>query len=180
MTDIKLQDKLAALLCEWKDTRLYNEIAKRILETVELNRKDTEARLDPCRGVVQAYADYSPTDGGIELLAAIDKWLAVSDCISWESLVMPDNIKDMLKQEAKTCRTCKYRGRELLLEDDEDFGPDKPTGFFFCKKVTLVENKRGLVKGQKFAAMNSSGYFAALCVEEDFGCVDWEKNNDTL
>lgn len=74
-----------------------------------------------------------------------------------------------------TCGTCKHRGKSLMLDDYENF-TQKDSGYFLCDRAK--HNARyGLNKiaqGQKMFVIDGSGYFAALCVEDDFGCNEWE------
>ncbi len=68
-----------------------------------------------------------------------------------------------------TCGTCKYRGANI---NDE-----VPTTFFLCdliKHNNRMERDLGEAKGEHAAVVDGSGYYAALCVEEDFGCNRWE------
>lgn len=72
----------------------------------------------------------------------------------------------------KTCGTCKYKGGAITKMDDDTF-KDVDTGYFVCdliKHGTKEEHN----PGQQAMVIDGSGYYAALCVEDDFGCVKWE------
>ena len=68
----------------------------------------------------------------------------------------------------KTCGTCKY------------FGPDEPDSAWGeesrFRKCMLMEN-RAFERSESIQASayveDGSGYYAALCVSEDFGCTEW-------
>jgi hypothetical protein len=71
-----------------------------------------------------------------------------------------------------TCGTCKYFGasRKLTLPEPdrrEDNGPYKVCG--------LIEqlDSRPIVSAYMAYVVDGSGYYAALCVSEDFGCNQW-------
>lgn len=67
-----------------------------------------------------------------------------------------------------TCETCKYFGDEL-----RDDSHHVPTGYHVCAWVK--QNVYGDATGDA-VVVDGSGYFAALCVKEDFGCNKWEPN----
>lgn len=71
-----------------------------------------------------------------------------------------------------TCGTCKFRGKSITKHDCETF-EDVNTGYFLCERVKHDQNYE-YVKGQGSVVTDGSGYHAALCVEEDFGCIKWE------
>lgn len=74
-----------------------------------------------------------------------------------------------------TCGTCKYRGEEITktdYSDDGDFG-EINTGYFLCKRIEH-DDRFDYKRGQSALVKDGSGYYAALCVEDDFGCVKWE------
>lgn len=71
-----------------------------------------------------------------------------------------------------TCGTCKYFGaaRKLTLHEPdlrEANGPYKVCG--------LIEHHdyRSSLEGVLAYVVDGSGYYAALCVSEDFGCSQW-------
>lgn len=79
------------------------------------------------------------------------------------------------------CGKCKHLGKEVIIEDwDSKEYREIPTGFYQCK---LIEHM-GRDCGDDMKAMNTpgcrayvedgSGYYAALKVKTDFGCVCWE------
>ena len=67
------------------------------------------------------------------------------------------------------CGKCKHKGEPI-----ENAG--KPTTYFLCHLIEHLNTYRpeeyrpGLGAG----AVDGSGYHAALCVENDFGCNRWE------
>ena len=63
----------------------------------------------------------------------------------------------------KTCGTCKFREEEAV----------KGTGYFFCGRIEYEGRGGEYKKGQGAVVIDDSGYFAALCVETDFGCTAW-------
>jgi hypothetical protein len=71
-----------------------------------------------------------------------------------------------------TCGTCKHRGEELE-EFDDDYKPIS-VGYFMCDRMKLRDQHDDRSKGQGAFVIDGSGYFAALCVEDDFGCNKWE------
>lgn len=74
-----------------------------------------------------------------------------------------------------TCGTCKHRGKNITQPDYETYGPDRPTTFFLCDRVNFDdEHGRATPTGGKAYVVDGSGYYAALCVETDFGCNLWE------
>ena len=68
-----------------------------------------------------------------------------------------------------TCGTCKWRGTPI----------ENAEGYFLCDRI-MQKNSAGYIyegelpKGEKAAVIDGSGYYAALCVESDFGCNLWE------
>lgn len=76
-----------------------------------------------------------------------------------------------------TCGTCKHKGKPIEIEDWDDFGHNKPTGYFLCERAKHAGHDRDLlsVPNQKMTVVDGSGYYAALCVEDDFGCNLWER-----
>ena len=78
---------------------------------------------------------------------------------------------------ANTCGTCKHRGKEILIPDYKNWTNDKPSGYFQCDFIkhndkSVYEGR--FLKGQKACVVDGSDYYAALCVEDDFGCNLWE------
>lgn len=76
----------------------------------------------------------------------------------------------------KICGSCKHKG-EVLKNFDDDFDYKVDTSYFICK---LIEHDKEAecVKGQKAFVVDGSGYYAALCVENDFGCNKWEAKKE--
>ncbi len=72
----------------------------------------------------------------------------------------------------KICGNCKFRGQEK-----DGTGLELPTGYFLCERIKHDECWK-YKKGQLAVVIDGSGYFAALCVEKDFGCVAWEHSDE--
>lgn len=69
---------------------------------------------------------------------------------------------------AKTCGTCKFKGKPL----------DDDPRYFRCERVKH-DMDRKFRRGQKAVVVDGSGYHAALCVEDEFGCVEWKATQDS-
>lgn len=65
-----------------------------------------------------------------------------------------------------TCGTCKHRGRPI-----ENMG--EPTSYFLCERIKMPEYA-DYDAGKTAMVLDGSGYYGALCIEDDFGCVLWE------
>lgn len=70
----------------------------------------------------------------------------------------------------KCCGTCKHRGQEPLKHRSYQGGN---TTFYECKLVSHDKNWE-YKPGERVVVVDGSGYHAALCVENSFGCVLWE------
>lgn len=78
-------------------------------------------------------------------------------------------------KQGNTCGTCKFRG---------DSPPDSVHGapaYFLC---TLIKHQHvryvAVPPGAGAFVCDGSDYYAALCVESDFGCNKWEPQNPTI
>ncbi len=72
----------------------------------------------------------------------------------------------------KTCGTCKYKGKLCTTFRE---GEEVDTSFFLCSRIPFKDSSEGVLSpGTKAELIDGSGYYAALCVEDDFGCVLWE------
>lgn len=70
-----------------------------------------------------------------------------------------------------TCGTCKYfgAGPERTDRDEmEEWGPYKVCGF-----LEMATYRCELTEGIVAYLKDASGYYAALCVSQDFGCNQW-------
>ena len=69
--------------------------------------------------------------------------------------------------EMNTCGTCKHRGKNI-----------RETKYFLCNQVkhgnSDTKESTESVAGKGAYVVDGSGYYAALCVEDDFGCNKWE------
>jgi hypothetical protein len=64
-----------------------------------------------------------------------------------------------------TCGTCKYFGKPV------DSAHYVPSGYHVCR---LVEQFDAHERPSSVAGVvDASGYFAALCIREEFGCNQW-------
>lgn len=71
-----------------------------------------------------------------------------------------------------TCATCKHFGPAVTEWSEDEFN-DVPTRFHVCQWIE--HNKDAVAHWPKAAYVkDGSGYMAALCVRDDFGCIDWE------
>jgi len=98
-----------------------------------------------------------------------------------------------------TCGTCKYKNTDperseviypdMVFTDRYEYectGIPVPTDsngdpfplkvFFQCGKHKMKERLRtDEVLSTHAIAVDGSGYYAALCVDDDFGCIEWEE-----
>lgn len=72
-----------------------------------------------------------------------------------------------------TCGECRFRGDELESYDSK-LGRDAKNGSFLCGKIEHDNDPEFRKSSDKATVIDGSGYYAALCVAEDFGCVLWE------
>ena len=80
----------------------------------------------------------------------------------------------------KTCGNCKYRGETITRYDEKKF-EDVPTNSFLCDRIKHINGDHyrygedmPMPPGEIAGVQDGSGYYAALCVTDDFGCVLWE------
>lgn len=72
-----------------------------------------------------------------------------------------------------TCGSCRFRGNE-----GEDEHGLVPRGYFLCvliKHERVRYDERSAPPGRGAFVCDGSDYYAALCVEDDFGCIKWER-----
>lgn len=83
--------------------------------------------------------------------------------------------------EINRCASCKYFGEEVVREDWDDEGKyfEDGTGFHTCERIKHNENGYSETLWTEAHVVDGSGYYAALRVPGDFGCVKWEKADDT-
>jgi len=76
----------------------------------------------------------------------------------------------------RTCGNCKHRGKSIK-SDNYDFDSGeynfRETGYFQCDLIKHDTRKK-FVSGSGAVAVDGSGFYAALCVESDFGCNRFE------
>ena len=71
----------------------------------------------------------------------------------------------------KLCGNCKYLGKQVNM--DVAWFEDTSTTYFECGLIKHDKKWEYLPKAGA-VVVDGSGYSAALCVEEDFGCNRWE------
>lgn len=74
------------------------------------------------------------------------------------------------------CGTCKYFGPEIKgSDDDEDVGDSLniPRGYHRC--MLIERTAPGHIATEVAVVVDASGYYAALCVKEEFGCNQWKE-----
>lgn len=72
-----------------------------------------------------------------------------------------------------TCGTCKYRGEPIQPEDWDNGGKRAETTYFLCDRIKH-DDRWSYMRNQGAVVVDGSGYYAVLCVEDDFGCNKWE------
>ena len=74
------------------------------------------------------------------------------------------------------CGTCCFFGEELIQMDRETFNP-KGTGWHTCEAVRhiIFDTIEGEAPDSNAMVNDGSGYFAALRVTCDFGCVNYKE-----
>ena len=89
----------------------------------------------------------------------------------------PGNYIDAL---SGTCGTCRFRG--VAVESDESYrgyDSERASGYFLCGRIKFYKAEelggRDYRSGEGALVHDGSGYYAALCVEADFGCNKWER-----
>jgi len=94
-----------------------------------------------------------------------------------------------------TCGTCKHRGRELdcwkpSYDENQNYIDSEKVKltYFLCERIKMSEviiaDEEDFPTsyeppGKKAVVTDGSGYYAALCVEDDFGCNLWESSTNT-
>lgn len=95
-----------------------------------------------------------------------------------------------------TCGTCKHKGEDIPVRNYvctmTDKGYERPDGtvvelvddrppfdrtFFLCDRVKHIQQPDWAAPElgeDNVFVIDGSGYYAALCVEDDFGCNKWE------
>lgn len=72
----------------------------------------------------------------------------------------------------KNCGTCMYFGDVVDVVDED--GEDYETKYHQCDKVQMYDHD-SKQDGESALVKDGSGYFAALIVDSDFGCVLWRE-----
>ena len=71
----------------------------------------------------------------------------------------------------KLCGNCKFLGDRLTEYDDDR--EEVSTQYFKCDLIAHVGRNHMSASTRKALVQDASGYYAALCVREEFGCVQW-------
>lgn len=75
------------------------------------------------------------------------------------------------------CKECRYFGEELIAYEHSD--KPTPSGYHPCDYIKhgggSVEDLVNREAIENVAVIDGSGYFAAIRVKEDFGCVNFTK-----
>jgi hypothetical protein len=66
-----------------------------------------------------------------------------------------------------TCGTCKYFGNPV---DDNQQDWRVPDGYHVCR---LIQDLNDGQQPKPALVIDASGYYAALCVKDEFGCNQW-------
>lgn len=77
-----------------------------------------------------------------------------------------------------TCGTCKYFGkaREFDWYDSETEAEGTITKFHICDLLNHLNSSSKSARdfqNEPAGAIDGSGYYAAFCVSEEFGCNQW-------
>ena len=78
------------------------------------------------------------------------------------------------------CGTCQFFG-EVVERYDSETCEDVATTYHTCNEVKMRDSdseSEGFAPGLTAMAVDGSWYYAALIVEEDFGCVSWREKED--
>ena len=78
------------------------------------------------------------------------------------------------------CKDCKYFGEEYMMRDEDTF-EEVGSGIHTCDRIIREEEPYladfdQLSKDRAYV-VDGSGYYAALRVKEDFGCIAWESKS---
>jgi hypothetical protein len=83
--------------------------------------------------------------------------------------------------ETMKCATCKHLGDEPIESRDWQHYEEgqRFVTFYECQRVHHDENWK-YPPGEQAVVVDGSGYRAALCVEDTFGCVLWEPKDASV
>ena len=71
------------------------------------------------------------------------------------------------------CVDCMFFGDEIMNFDNITY-KDVPTGYHKCSRIKFDSDCEYMTKRNGNAIVeDGSGYYAALVVASDFGCVNW-------
>lgn len=71
-----------------------------------------------------------------------------------------------------TCGTCKHFGDPIEDASDSHY---IPTGYHVCRLIK--QGERGEQVDDAALVVDASGYYAALCIKEEFGCNQWAERS---
>lgn len=74
-----------------------------------------------------------------------------------------------------TCGTCKHFGEPVDAMRDWETGDDDPppSDYHECLLLKHLNKTRPLETSLPAGVVDGSGYYAAFCVKEEFGCNQW-------
>lgn len=77
----------------------------------------------------------------------------------------------------KTCGNCRFKGKPITYFDygkGDPCGVEVDSGHFLCDRIKHEERSSYEIPKTGAYVVDGSGYYAALCVADDFGCNLWE------
>ena len=85
-------------------------------------------------------------------------------------------MNQMTQLPTHTCGTCKYFGREYEHTTYNDDDTETVSNYHVCDLLNHLNSyDSDAPKGQRVAgAIDGSGYHAAFCVTDEFGCNQWQ------
>lgn len=77
-----------------------------------------------------------------------------------------------------TCGTCKFFGPSI--SDEDQAVEELPTKYHRCTLLGHLNDyrRRGNAVERVAGVVDGSGYHAALCVTEEFGCNQWQPTDE--
>lgn len=73
-----------------------------------------------------------------------------------------------------TCGTCRFFGPVENALTDYSGDEDVPSTYHKCLLLKHLNKDQSYCEEAPAGVIDGSGYFAALCVHEDFGCNQWQ------
>lgn len=72
-----------------------------------------------------------------------------------------------------TCGTCKYFGPLVTELTDYSGDEDVPSTYHTCLLLKHLNGRKHYSEEAPAGVIDGSGYWAAFCVHEEFGCNQW-------